>query len=56
MTLKDTHPYVRKTAALCIAKIILFQPGGVVPDGLVSCLKDMLNDKSPAVGLICLFG
>lgn len=49
---KDPHPYVRKTVALCIAKIILFQLDGAASDGLISCLKEMLNDKSPAVHVL----
>ncbi|GJQ12269.1 hypothetical protein GpartN1_g4060.t1 [Galdieria partita] len=47
--LKDTDPYVRKTAAICVAKLYEVDPGLVSDYGFVSVLKELILDSSPMV-------
>ncbi|EGF80913.1 hypothetical protein BATDEDRAFT_87982 [Batrachochytrium dendrobatidis JAM81] len=47
--LKDEDPYVRKTAALCVAKLFDLNPGIAIDNGLISILQDMLSDRNPMV-------
>ncbi|EEQ98643.1 beta adaptin protein, putative [Perkinsus marinus ATCC 50983] len=46
---KDQDPYVRKTAAICIAKFFEISPDMVEDQGFVAVLKDMLSDANPMV-------
>ncbi|KAK9480654.1 adaptin N terminal region-domain-containing protein [Lipomyces japonicus] len=48
-TLKDESPYVRKTAAICVAKLFDLNPTLVVENGFLSTLQDMLGDANPTV-------
>lgn len=47
--LKDTDPYVRKTAAICVAKLYDLAPTLAVDNGFVATLQDMLGDPNPMV-------
>jgi vesicle coat complex subunit len=47
---KDEDPYVRKTAALCVAKLFDLNPAIAIDNGLISILQDMLSDRNPMVG------
>ncbi|KAH6577738.1 hypothetical protein BASA62_000719 [Batrachochytrium salamandrivorans] len=47
--LKDEDPYVRKTAALCVAKLFDLNPGIAIDNGLIVILQDMLSDRNPMV-------
>ncbi|KAI8925238.1 adaptin N terminal region-domain-containing protein [Entophlyctis helioformis] len=47
--LKDEDPYVRKTAALCVAKLFDLNPGIAIDNGLIAILQDMLSDRNPMV-------
>eukprot|EP00923_Selenidium_pygospionis_P031679 GHVN01056059.1.p1 GENE.GHVN01056059.1~~GHVN01056059.1.p1 ORF type:complete len:925 (-),score=148.10 GHVN01056059.1:712-3486(-) len=46
---KDHDPYVRKTAALCVAKLHNTSPHAVEDQGFVQILHDMLADSNPMV-------
>ena len=48
-SLKDNDPYVRKTAAICVAKLYVHDPQLVVKEGLLSLLKDLLTDSNATV-------
>ncbi|KAL7752085.1 beta-adaptin [Sorochytrium milnesiophthora] len=48
-TLKDSDPYVRKTAALCVAKLYDLAPTLTIENGFVVSLQDMLGDANPMV-------
>jgi len=45
----DTDAYVRKTAAICIAKLYDINPEQVEEQGFVEILRDMLIDSNPMV-------
>ncbi|KAI9363455.1 adaptin N terminal region-domain-containing protein [Zopfochytrium polystomum] len=47
--LKDDDPYVRKTAALCVAKLFDLNPAIAIDNGLVAILQDMISDRNPMV-------
>lgn len=47
--LVDKDPYVRKTAALCVAKLYDLNPAIAVDNGLVQILQEMLGDGNPMV-------
>lgn len=47
--LKDEDPYVRKTAALCVAKLFDLNPSIAIDNGLISILQEMLSDRNPMV-------
>ncbi|KAJ3282457.1 hypothetical protein HK104_010878 [Borealophlyctis nickersoniae] len=47
--LGDEDPYVRKTAALCVAKLFDLSATIAIENGLVSILQDMLSDRNPMV-------
>eukprot|EP00921_Rhytidocystis_pertsovi_P005016 GHVQ01008683.1.p1 GENE.GHVQ01008683.1~~GHVQ01008683.1.p1 ORF type:complete len:593 (-),score=62.78 GHVQ01008683.1:96-1874(-) len=46
---KDPDPYVRKTAAICIAKLYDISPDMVEDQGFIDILQDMLSDSNPMV-------
>ncbi|KAF8520233.1 adaptin N terminal region-domain-containing protein [Hysterangium stoloniferum] len=47
--LKDKDPYVRKTAAICVAKLYVQDPKTVERHGFVNMLTDLLADPNPTV-------
>lgn len=50
--LKDEDPYVRKTAAVCVAKLHDINSQLVEDQGFLDSLRDLLSDSNPMVGLI----
>ncbi|KAI8975200.1 adaptin N terminal region-domain-containing protein [Mycotypha africana] len=47
--LKDENPYVRKTAAICVAKLFEIAPEMTEEQGFIDLLKDMVSDVNPSV-------
>jgi len=47
--LKDENPYVRKTAALCVAKVFDLKPDMCVEYGFIETLRDLIGDGNPMV-------
>jgi AP-1 complex subunit beta-1 len=47
--LKDENPYVRKTAALCVAKLYDLKPELVIDNGFLEQLREMISDSNPMV-------
>ncbi|KZT25084.1 Adaptor protein complex beta subunit [Neolentinus lepideus HHB14362 ss-1] len=47
--LRDDNPYVRKTAALCVAKLYDLKPELVLENGFLEQLHDMVSDSNPMV-------
>ncbi|THH14370.1 hypothetical protein EW146_g5948 [Bondarzewia mesenterica] len=47
--LRDENPYVRKTAALCVAKLYDLKPELVLENGFLDQLHDMISDSNPMV-------
>ena len=50
--LKDDNPYVRKTAALCVAKLYDLKPELVIENGFLEQLRDMIADSNPMVRVL----
>ncbi len=48
-SLRDENPYVRKTAAICVAKLYDLKPELAIDRGFVGMLKDMVGDSNPMV-------
>eukprot|EP00055_Hartaetosiga_balthica_P000189 m.135904 g.135904 ORF g.135904 m.135904 type:complete len:860 (+) comp10300_c0_seq1:96-2675(+) len=48
-TLRDDDPYVRKTAAICVAKLYDIDPELVVEEKFIEELTDLLSDANPMV-------
>lgn len=48
-TLKDENPYVRKTAAICVAKLFDLNPQVCIEFGFLDELKNLVNDGNPMV-------
>ncbi|KAF4547440.1 AP-1 complex subunit beta-1-like protein [Elsinoe fawcettii] len=48
-TLKDESPYVRKTAALCVAKLFDLNPTMCIENGFLETLQEMIGDSNPMV-------
>lgn len=48
-TLKDENPYVRKTAAICVAKLFDLNPNVCVELGFLDDLQNLLKDPNPMV-------
>jgi vesicle coat complex subunit len=48
-SLKDSDPYVRKTAAICVAKLYMHDKRTVEKHGLISSLRDLLADTNSTV-------
>jgi AP-1 complex subunit beta-1 len=46
---QDTDPYVRKTAATCVAKVWDMNPEAVEDQGFIEILQDMMEDSNPMV-------
>lgn len=47
--LRDENPYVRKTAALCVAKLYDLKPELVIDNGFLEQLHEMISDRNPMV-------
>ncbi|KAI0052465.1 Adaptor protein complex beta subunit [Auriscalpium vulgare] len=47
--LHDENPYVRKTAALCVAKLYDLKPELVLENGFLDQLHEMISDSNPMV-------
>ncbi|KAI0030746.1 adaptin N terminal region-domain-containing protein [Vararia minispora EC-137] len=47
--LKDRDPYVRKTAAICVAKLYAADPRRAEKGGFVEMLRDLLGDSNATV-------
>lgn len=50
--LKDENPYVRKTAALCVAKLYDLKSELVIDNGFLERLHEMISDSNPMVNLV----
>lgn len=48
-TLRDESPYVRKTAAICVAKLFDLNPSMCIENGFLETLQEMIGDPNPAV-------
>ena len=48
-TLRDESPYVRKTAALCVAKLFDLNPSLCLENGFLETLQEMIGDSNPMV-------
>jgi vesicle coat complex subunit len=48
-TLKDESPYVRKTAALCVAKLFDLNSSLCIENGFLETLQEMIGDSNPMV-------
>ena len=49
LSLQDDDPYVRKTAAVCVAKLHDINAQLVEDQGFLDLLKDLLSDSTPMV-------
>jgi len=47
--LRDEDPYVRKTAAICVAKLYDIAPQMVQDRGFLDILRDLISDSNPTV-------
>jgi AP-1 complex subunit beta-1 len=52
--LRDDDPYVRKTAAVCVAKLYDIAPELVVERGFLETLHDLISDSNPSVVANCI--
>lgn len=50
--LKDEDPYVRKTAAVCVAKLHDINAQMVEDQGFLDSLRDLIADSNPMVGFM----
>jgi AP-1 complex subunit beta-1 len=48
-TLRDESPYVRKTAALCVAKLFDLSPAMCLENGFLEQLQELVGDPNPMV-------
>ena len=48
-TLRDADPYVRKTAAICVAKLYDINPELVEERGFLDMLRELIGDANPMV-------
>ncbi|KAJ6116321.1 hypothetical protein N7512_006046 [Penicillium capsulatum] len=48
-TLRDESPYVRKTAAICVAKLFDLNAGMCLENGFLEMLQEMIGDPNPMV-------
>ncbi|OCT47884.1 AP-2 complex subunit beta [Cladophialophora carrionii] len=48
-TLRDESPYVRKTAAICVAKLFDLNPSMCLENGFLEILQEMIGDPNPMV-------
>lgn len=47
--LNDNNPYVRKTAAIAVAKLYDLSPSLALENGFVATLQDLVGDANPMV-------
>lgn len=47
--IQDDDPYVRKTAAICVAKLFDINPDMVEEQGFLDMLRDLISDSNPTV-------
>ena len=47
--MQDDDPYVRKTAAVCVAKLYDISPEIVEDRGFLDILRDLISDSNPMV-------
>jgi AP-1 complex subunit beta-1 len=47
--MQDQDPYVRKTGALCVAKLFDLNPATAIENGLITVLQELLSDRNPMV-------
>ena len=48
-TLRDESPYVRKTAAICVAKLFDLNPSLCLENGFLETLQELIGDSNPMV-------
>ncbi|KAL9636354.1 MAG: hypothetical protein Q9204_002296 [Flavoplaca sp. TL-2023a] len=48
-TLRDESPYVRKTAAICVAKLFDINPAMCLENGFLETLQELIGDPNPMV-------
>ncbi|KAJ0322231.1 hypothetical protein COL5a_008839 [Colletotrichum fioriniae] len=48
-TLRDESPYVRKTAAICVAKLFDLNPSMCIENGFLESLQELIGDPNPMV-------
>ena len=48
-TLRDESPYVRKTAAICVAKLFDLNPQLCLENGFLETLQELIGDSNPMV-------
>ena len=48
-TLRDESPYVRKTAAICVAKLFDLSPAMCIENGFLESLQELIGDPNPMV-------
>ncbi|KAI9779976.1 MAG: beta-adaptin [Peltula sp. TS41687] len=48
-TLRDESPYVRKTAAICVAKLFDLNPALCLENGFLETLQELIGDPNPMV-------
>ena len=48
-TLRDESPYVRKTAAICVAKLFDLNPVLCLENGFLESLQELIGDPNPMV-------
>lgn len=48
-TLRDESPYVRKTAAICVAKLFDLNPSMCLENGFLEILQELVGDPNPMV-------
>ncbi|KAM7190833.1 Adaptin N terminal region domain containing protein [Rhypophila sp. PSN 637] len=48
-TLRDESPYVRKTAAICVAKLFDLNPTMCIENGFLETLQELIGDPNPMV-------
>lgn len=48
-TLRDESPYVRKTAAICVAKLFDLNPTLCLENGFLETLQELIADPNPMV-------
>ena len=48
-TLRDESPYVRKTAAICVAKLFDLNPTMCMENGFLDMLQELIGDPNPMV-------
>nr|XP_045727055.1 AP-2 complex subunit beta-like [Mirounga angustirostris] len=53
--LKDEDPYVRKTAAVCVAKLHDINAQMVEDQGFLDSLRDLIADSNPMVISFCFY-